>query len=245
LNLYTDDSLSNHRIQLTLCDNQTDGEVPPPSYEVCSIINKLKSNKTGGSDNIIPELVEQGGRTLKQRICRLILMIWEKEQLPNQWKEGIICPVCKRGDRLDCTNYGPMTLLNVAYKIFAIILNQRLVDIVETELGDYQSGFRPNRSTTDNIFMIRQIIKKCYEYGIAIHNIFVDYTYAFYLIKRDKIVDALIQYIIPPKLIRLVKLTLENTMAKVKVNNTYSSEFRVESGVKHGLAFSYTIQSGN
>jgi len=60
-------------------------------------------------------------------------------------------------------NYRPITLLNVAYKIFAIILNQRLVDIAETELGDYQSGFRPNRSTVDNIFMIRQIIEKCYE----------------------------------------------------------------------------------
>ena len=91
-------------------------------------------------------------------------MIWEKEQLPNQWKEGIICPVYKKGDRLDCTNcrldctncrmdctnyrldctsyrldctsYRPITLLNVAYKIFAIILKERLVDIIETELGD-------------------------------------------------------------------------------------------------------------
>ena len=73
----------------------------------------------------------------------------------------------------------------------------------------------------------------------------VDYTHTFDSMKRDKILDSLIQYKIPPKLIKLVKLTLENTMAKVKVNNTYSSEFRVESGVKHGLAFSYTIQSGN
>ena len=82
-------------------------------------------------------------------------MIWEKEQLPNQWNEGKICPLCKKGDRLDCTNYRQITLLNVAYKIFAIILNQRLVDIVEAELGDPQSGFRPNTSTIDNIFMIR------------------------------------------------------------------------------------------
>ena len=62
-------------------------------------------------------------------------------------------------------------MLNVAYKIFAIILNQRLVDIVETKSVDYQSGFRPKRSTIDNIFIIRQIIEKCYEYNVDIHNI--------------------------------------------------------------------------
>jgi len=161
-------------------------------------------------------------------------MICEKEQLSNQWKERIICPMYKKGDGLDCTNYRPITLLNVVYKIFAIILNKRLVDIIETELGDYQSGFRPNRSTVDNIFMIRQIIKKGYEYNTDIHNIFIDYTHAFDSIQRNKILDSLIQYKIPPKLIRLVKLTLENTMAKVKVNNVYTSEFRVESGVKQG-----------
>ena len=90
-------------------------------------------------------------------------MIWEKEQLPNQWNEGIICPLYKNGDRLDCTNYRPIILLNVTYKIFATILNQRLVDVVETESGGYQSGFRPKRSTIDNIFMVRQIMEKCYE----------------------------------------------------------------------------------
>ena len=152
--------------------NQTDVEISPPSYnEVCSIINKLKSNKAGGTDNILPELIKQGGRTLKQRIYQLILMIWEKEQLPNQWKKGIFCLLYKKGDRLDCMNYRPITVLNVVYKIFAIILNQKLVDTIETELGDFQSGFRPNRSTVDNIFMIRQIIEKCYEYNIDILNI--------------------------------------------------------------------------
>jgi len=170
-------------------------------------------------------------------------MIWEKEKLTNQWKEGIICPMYKKGDRLDCTNYRPITLLNAAYKIFAIMLNHRLVDIVETELGDYQSGFRPNRSTIDNIFMIRQIIEKCYEYNIDIHNIYIDYTHAFDSMKRNKILNSLIQYKIPPKLIRLVKLTLENTTAKVKVHSVYTSEFGVESGVKQGDALCATLFS--
>ena len=186
LNLDIDDSISNYRIQPTISDNQTDVEISPPSYnEVCSIIHKLKSNKAGGTDNIIPELIKQGGRTLKQRIYKCTLMIWEKEQLPNQWKEGIICRLYKKGDRLDCMNYRLITLLNVAHKIFAIILNQKLVDITETELGDYQSGFRANRSTIDSIF-IRQIIEKCYEYNIDVRNIFIDYTHAFNCYQKEQ-----------------------------------------------------------
>jgi len=39
--------------------------------------------------------------------------------------------------------------------------------------------FRPNRSTIDNIFMVRQIFEKCHEYNIELHNIFVDYSQAF------------------------------------------------------------------
>jgi hypothetical protein len=39
---------------------------------------------------------------------------------------------------------------------------------------------------------------------------------------------------IPPKLINLINLTLENTTAKVKVNNTYTTDFRIYIGVKQG-----------
>jgi hypothetical protein len=53
-------------------------------------------------------------------------------------------PAVLEGRQIGYMNYRPITLLNVAYKIFAIILNQKLVDTIETELGDHQSAFRPN-----------------------------------------------------------------------------------------------------
>ena len=201
----------------------------------------MKCNKAGGTDNIIPKLIKYGGRALRQKIHKLITMIWEKEQLLNQWNKGIICPFYKKGDRLNCKNYKPITLLNVAYKIFAIILNQRPADFTEAILGDFQSGFRPNRSTIDNIFMVRQIIKKCHEYDIDIYNIFIDYTHAFNSIIRNKILDSLSMTKIPYKLVNLIKLTLEKTTAKVKVNNLYTSDFRVDSGVKQGDPLSPTL----
>ena len=57
------------------------------------------------------------------------------------------------------------------------------------------------------------------------------------------ILDSLTQDKIPPKLIRFVKLTLENITAKVKVNNAYTLEFRVERGVKQRDPLSPTLFS--
>jgi hypothetical protein len=71
----------------------------------------------------------------------------------------------------------------------------------------------------------------------------MDYMHAFDSIKRNKILESLTQNKIPSNLIRLIKLTLQNTAAKVRVNNAYIMEFRVESGVKQGDPLSPTLFS--
>jgi hypothetical protein len=58
--------------------------VSSPKYnEICTIINKLQSNKAAGSDNIPPDLIKPGRRTLKQKLFKLIFKIWDKERLPT------------------------------------------------------------------------------------------------------------------------------------------------------------------
>jgi hypothetical protein len=74
------------RQQQTSGSNDNHDEIPPPTYnEICTIINKLKTNKAAGTDNIIGELVKYGGRTLKKKIQKLIRNIWVLETLPAQW----------------------------------------------------------------------------------------------------------------------------------------------------------------
>jgi hypothetical protein len=72
-------------------------------------------------------------------------------------------------------------------------------------------GFRPDRSTVDNIFIIRQVFKKCHEYNIELHNVFIDYTQAFDSIDRNKVLESLKYYDVPIKLISLIALTLTDT----------------------------------
>jgi hypothetical protein len=45
-------------------------------------------------------------------------MIWDQERMPAEWKEGLICPISKKGDKLQCNNYvNTTTLLKVTYKM--------------------------------------------------------------------------------------------------------------------------------
>jgi sorting nexin-29 len=106
-----------------------------------------------------------------------------------EWLQGIICPIYKKGERTICSNYRLIMLLNIAYKIFTIILKNRLSKIVESKLIDVQSGFRPNRSTLDNIFIVCKTFEKCYEYNIDLHNMFIDYKQEFDSIKRNKVLE--------------------------------------------------------
>jgi hypothetical protein len=87
----------------------------PMCNKICTIINKLKSNKAAGIDNIPLEFIKSGGRTSKHKLYTLILKIWDKEQLPTQWNEGNICPICKKGDRLKCNNY---LILHIKYLLY-------------------------------------------------------------------------------------------------------------------------------
>ena len=160
-----------------------------------------------------------------------------------EWLQGIICPTYKKGERTVRSNYRPITLLNITYKIFTIILNDRLSRIVESKLSDVQSGFRPNRSTLDNVFIVRQTFEKCYEYNIDFHNMFIDYTQAFDSLKRNEVLECLIQYNIPAKLQKLIALTLTETNAIVKINNEFTEKFDVQTGVKQGDPLSATLFS--
>jgi hypothetical protein len=129
----------------------------------------LKSNKAAGPVHILPEFIKNEGFPLKQKIYQLIVKIWKKEKIPSKWTEGILCPIYKKGDHKQCNNYTGISLLNITYKIFAILLYNRLSEIIEPEIGNYQRGFRPNRSTIDNIFIVRPIYEKCYKYNIELH----------------------------------------------------------------------------
>jgi len=116
--------------------------VPEPSAsEVELAINKPKSHKSPDTDQIPAELIKAGGRTSCLEIHKLITSIWKKEKLPEEWKDLIIVPIHKKGDKIVCNNYRGISRLPTTYKILSNILLSRLIPYVTEIIGDHQCGF--------------------------------------------------------------------------------------------------------
>ena len=108
-------------------------------------IEKLKSHKSPRIDQIPAESIKAGGKTIRCEIHKLIIAIWNKEELLEELKESIIVPIHKKGDKTDCNNYSGISLLPTTYKSLSNILLSGLIPYAEEIIGDHQSMWIPTQ----------------------------------------------------------------------------------------------------
>jgi len=152
--------------------------------------------------------------------------------LPEEWKESIIVPLYKKGDKADCNNYRGISLFPTTYKILSNILLSRLIPYAEEVIGDHECGFRRNRSNTDHIFCIRQILEKKWEYNEAVHRLFIDFKIAYDSVRRDVLYNILVEFGVPKELVRLTKMCLTETHSRFRVGKNLSYSFPIGNGLK-------------
>ena len=139
-------------------------EETPSKEEIERVIKRMKNNKVPGEDGIIVELISKAGSEMRETIYKVIKQIWEEEEVPNKWRVGILHPLHKKGNKAECSNYRYIMLLINGYKILTSIIHDRIKNYTEDIIGEYQCGFRVNRSTIGQLFVMLQIIEKHYEY---------------------------------------------------------------------------------
>jgi hypothetical protein len=180
--------------------------VPVPSHlEIEIAIAKLKKYKSPGNDEIPAELIQAGGEILLTMIHKFINSVWNNKELPDQWKESIIVPVHKKGDKTDCNNYHGISQLSTSNKILLNILLSRLGPYINEITGDHQCGFQCNRSITDQISCIHHILEKKWEYSETVHQLFIGLKKAYGSERREVLYNILIEFGVPMNLVRLGK----------------------------------------
>ena len=144
---------------------QLEAEIPqeeelPTREETLREIKNLRNNKASGIDGIPAELIKYGGDRMDSEIVRIVHTVWNEEIMPEIWEEGEMVSIHKKNKRRKCENYRGINLLSIGYKILAKLIYRKYCEICDREIGDYQADFREERSTIDQILILRQILEK-------------------------------------------------------------------------------------
>lgn len=127
--------------------------------EVHDAIKKMKRGKMPGPSGFTAEFFQ----AFAVELAPILLVEYNrmlKEEFEVRWKQGIITLLPKKGNLADVTNWRPITLLNIEWKIFTAILKTKMEEMWQNEVGEMQIGFRKGRWIQENHLLLQAILQR-------------------------------------------------------------------------------------
>ena len=120
---------------------------PITTEEIIAAISSLSVSKSRGPDSVLPIVFIKLKHVLAPSLRNIFKNMSRLRKLPDVWKQGVISQIFKgEGSRADVENFRPVTLLNIASKLFERLLFKYLFDIFKSHCAPSRHGFLPRRS---------------------------------------------------------------------------------------------------
>jgi len=214
--------------------------------EVQDAVKQLRSRKAVDHVQMVNELMIHGGDAMLSSLHELLSAIWSAEYIPLDWCAALIVPIYKNsGDRSSFSNYRPIALTSVVFKLYETILQRRISNRVEKDgrIGEEQGGFRPGRSTIDHVFVLSELIASRREQKLDTYLCFLDLSKAYDMTWRDGIWDRLLSCGLHGKIWRVLVDMYRLVSNRVMVNGVPTESFESNIGVRQGSVLSPVLFS--
>ena len=222
---------------LTIADAISGPAVKIERETVIKAIGKMKSGKATGPTGIVIDMLKASGDVCIDLVTELINDIIADGVIPQDWQVSYIINRYKgKGDAVERGNYRGLKLLDHIMKLLERIIEQLIRGHVK--IDEMQFGFMPGKSTTEAIFMVRQLQEKYLAKHKKLYFAFVDLEKAFDRVPRDVIWWAMRKLGVEEWIVRVVQAMYANARSRVRVNGTFSDDFEVKVGVHQGSVLS-------
>lgn len=161
--------------------------------EFGAALKKLKDGKASGHDHIPAELLKLMPKEAMEILRTQFNSVLATGNIPESWKISQFYTLHKSGDAACCSNYRPIALLSVPYKLFMTIMTIRLTEFAEKNslLSNTQGGFRSKRGCLHKAQLLKMVFKKLKTSNKNIHAIFIDLVKAYDSVPVDALLEAL------------------------------------------------------
>ena len=100
---------------------------------------------------MINEFLKYGESEVRNKLLKIMNMIFEKGKGPNDFRKTLIKPLCKKGDKSEYRNYPGISLVSVGSKLLSNMIFFRLRDAVDKVLREERCGYRKGRGYIDQV----------------------------------------------------------------------------------------------
>lgn len=204
--------------------------------EVEKIIDSLSNKKSSGIDMISQYLVKKTKTILSPILTKLINYSISENSYPSCLKIAKITPIYKNGDKTDCNNFRPISILSTFNKIFERKIHNDISVFIEKNqiLYTNQFGFRKFHSTIDALMKSHDYIISERRKNNKIIGIFIDLKKAFDSLDNSILIKKLEYYGIRGPYNKLIESYLTNRKCITHVRDVVSSTRQIKFGVPQG-----------
>ena len=208
---------------------------PSSPVEVKNIINSLNNSKQN-INCVSDSNIKENSEFLSVIISDIINTCFETGSFPKCFKNALVLPLFKKGDKIKLSNFRPISKLPTLTKIIEKCIKFRLISFLTNAdiISPYQFGFQRGLSTQDAIIYLNEKIYEALNSCFSSIGIFIDYSKAFDTINRDILINKLRCYGICGVSLSLISSYLNDRWQSVKVGDASSSLKRCNLGVPQG-----------
>lgn len=230
----------NRKNNLTNADLLT---APITTNEVQEAIADLQINKATGTDNIPADFYKNLNREMIESLTALFNECLVNGTIPQTWKHGRIFPIFKGGDFFAQGNFRPICLLQIQYKLYTVVLNRRLTQVLENNkvVSKLQGAWQRDKYTTDNAKIAKAIINDSLTNNKELHALYIDIVKAYDKVEHWSITNVLEYYNFPPHFIKIIEDLYNNTTVDIITAHGLTEPIPVENGVRQGDPLSCQI----
>lgn len=164
-------------------------------------------------------------------------------EVPAEVNVSVITPVYKKGHPLDTGNYRPIAVTEPLMRLYASILNKRIVDFTEDKnlRAASQAGFRPGLSCTHHIFALQHMIDHAHLEKQPLYVCFLDLKGAYDNVPRPLLWEVLQRLGIHGEMLGAIQSLYSNCTVTMKVGGRCGPRLPSRVGVKQGCPLSPTL----
>ena len=230
--------LGQHIFATRIDDQKYDNDFSLNELEEC--LKRLNKKAAPGPDKVNNKQLVNLSILGKYKLLEIINFSWRNSIVIQEWKLAQISMIEKKDDLHNPMNYRPISLTNCIVKLIERLIQNRLVQFLDANnvISDYQSGFRANRQTQDNLIYFAQKVYEAFDSDEKVCGIVFDIQKAFDKVWHAGLIYKLAKINTPTKIGNWIKEFLNNRKFQVKVEGIISKQYDISTSVPQGAILS-------